>query len=396
MLLAKGMKSLQLSLNELIPKLGLPALSVTNMAYSKARRKLKHTAFIALNQLAVVDVMYADQDYHTLYGFRILAVDGSKVQLPTNEATAREFGTLAYRNNPPNNRLPVEGEHSYAQASVLYDVLNRVAIDALLMPAHAYEVDLAASHLQHTQATDLVTYDRGYCSFRMLALASQAEGEFLIRCHGNSFTAVNDMLAGKGPDDVITELEAPRKFLADPKNKGLRAKLTVRFVRVTLNDGSYEVLATSLLDQDKYPLAIFKELYYCRWGIETFYGILKTRLGLENFSGLSPEAIRQDFFATVLLTGIESIFTEEAEATLSRLPAGHAKKVNKAVSFNAIKHHAFELFMSTKPQPQILNELTELFMQSPTLIRIGRNPPRKQSSSHRILGFWKRRRKAVF
>ncbi|MFZ2545394.1 MAG: hypothetical protein WAW80_05445 [Candidatus Saccharimonadales bacterium] len=85
------MKSLQLSLNELIPKLGLPALSVTNMAYSKARRKLKHTAFIALNQLAVVDVMYADQDYHTLYGFRILAVDGSKVQLPTNEATARDI-----------------------------------------------------------------------------------------------------------------------------------------------------------------------------------------------------------------------------------------------------------------------------------------------------------------
>ena len=102
-------------------------------------------------------------------------------------------------------------------------------------------------------------------------------------------------------------------------------------------------------------------MYYLRWGIETFYGILKTRLGLENFSGYSPEAVRQDFFATIFLTGVESILTEDAEKQLNQQHSGHPKKVNKAVSFNAIKNRAFELFMSDAPEEQTLEELTALF-----------------------------------
>ena len=172
--------------------------------------------------------------------------------------------------------------------------------------------------------------------------------------------------------------------------------LYTSFVRVVLDSGEYEVLATSLTNQEKYPLADFKELYYFRWGIETFYGILKTRLNLENFSGYSVEAIQQDFHVAVLLTGVESILTEDAEAQLSKQHGGHPKKVNKVVSFNAIKDHAFELFYSTAPQEEVLEELTELFTKNPTLIRKDRKPPRNNPSSHRILGFWKRQRKMVF
>jgi hypothetical protein len=336
--------------------------------------------------------MYGDGDYRTFKGLRILAVDGSKVQLPTNNETTEVFGTFAYRSALPQ----VHGEHSYALASVLYDVLNRVAVDAQLLPARAYEVDVAADHLAQTQEDDLVVYDRGYCSFRMLALASQAHGHFLVRCHDNSFQVANTMLRGEGPDDVITEITANQKFLANPKNEGLPRKLTVRFVRVALDNGEFEVLATSLLDQQQFTPGDFKQLYWFRWGIETFYGVLKTRLGLENFSGLSVESIRQDFYAAVLLTGIESILTEDAEEALEQQIGGRPKKVNKAVSFNAIKYRAFELFMSDAPQDETLEELTELFTTNPTLIRKDRKPPRNNSSSHRILGFWKRKRKAVF
>jgi hypothetical protein len=179
-------------------------------------------------------------------------------------------------------------------------------------------------------------------------------------------------------------------------NKDLPKTLTVRFVRVRLDNGEYEVLATSVLDQQNYPTTIFKELYYCRWGIETFYGILKTRLNLENFSGYSVEAIRQDFHVAILLTGVESILTEDAERALQKQPGGHPKKVDRAVSFNAIKNHAFALFMSTAPQDEVLEELTALFMQNPTLVRKDRRPPRFSTSSHQLLGFWRRKRKMVF
>jgi hypothetical protein len=239
MLMTKGGKSLQLSLNAFIPKLGLPSRTVSRVAYSKARRKLKHTFFIALNQETVVKAMYETSDYQTWKERRILAVDGSKVMLPTNDETIEEFGVLRY-----DNGAGAAGEHSYAVASVLYDVLNRVAIDAVLDPAHAYEVDLAAGHLGHTKTDDLVIYDRGYCSYRMMALAFQAQGDFLIRVPSGRFNVATDMLLGNGPDDVVVTLSAPAGFAKDPSHQGLPMTLTVRFVRVTLDNGQYEVLAT--------------------------------------------------------------------------------------------------------------------------------------------------------
>ena len=390
LMLMKGGKSLQISLNSLLPKLGRVQVTVDKSAYSRARRKFQYTAFIELNERAVVNVMYGDGDYRTWNGHRILAVDGSKVMLPTNDETVEEFGTLSY--HTPYG----VGEHCYAVASVLYDALNRVAVHALLEPAHSYEGDLAVKHLKHTKRKDLVIYDRGYCSYLMMAQTISSGSDFLIRCPGGRFRVAADMLTGKGPDDAMTTLSAPPKLLADPKNAGLPKTLTVRFVRVTLDTGEYEVLVTSLTNQAVYVTADFKELYWLRWGIETFYGILKTRLILENFSGYSPAAIRQDFFATIFLTGIETLMTMDTEADLTKQRGGHPKKVNKAVSFSTIKEHAFELFYSREPQEKILAELAVLFTSSPTLIRKDRKPPRKNSTSQQILGFWKRTRKTVF
>lgn len=392
LLLAKGMKSLQLSLNEIIPKLGLAEQTVSKVAYSKARRKLKHTAFIELNWEVVVRTMYEDGDYRTYRGMRILATDGSKILLPTNPETEAEFGTVAYY----NKQHEAKGARVYAVASVLYDVLNRVALDAQLAPCHSYEVDLAIQALPYIQRDDLVIHDRAYSTYRMLARLSQTPGNYLIRCTDKRFTVATAMLHGEGPDDVVVELTPPPRFERNPKHRGLPDSLTVRFVRITLDNGEYEVLVTSLLDQKAYPTVIFKELYYLRWGVETFYGILKTRLGLENFSGFSPEAIRQDFFAAILLTGIESIFTADAETVLSKQHGGHSKQVNKAVSFNAIKYRAFELFYSKEPREEVLRQLDELFVTSPTLIHKDRKPPRSSSSSHTLLNYWRRKRKAVF
>jgi hypothetical protein len=52
------------------------------------------------------------------------------------------------------------GEHCYGRASVLYDVLNRIAVDATLTAIKTCEVDLAIAHKQHTTASDLLLMDR--------------------------------------------------------------------------------------------------------------------------------------------------------------------------------------------------------------------------------------------
>lgn len=390
MLISKSMKSLQLSLNELIPKLNLKKSSVTAMAYSKARSKLSHTAFIELNDRAVVQTMYEDNNYQTWHGLRLLAVDGSRVRLPNNNATATAFGTIAYRSKQANGAF---GEYCNARASVLYDVLNRVALNATLAHCTSNEATLAEAHLAKLAEDDLVIYDRFYAGYRMMALCSVAKGHFLIRCSRSSFAVARAMFKPGGPDDITIKLTPNWHVTSDPVNRHLPSSLNVRLVRVVLPSGEYEILVTSLLDRDMYPLELFLELYHYRWGIETFYGKLKTRLGLENFSGLSVEAVMQDFYVAVFLTGIETLFTEDATARLSQHTNGHPKQVNKAVSFNVIKQHAFELFMSKQPIDDILDRLTELFVMNPVLIRSDKRPPRGSLSVAKQLNHWRYKRK---
>ena len=156
------------------------------------------------------------------------------------------------------------------------------------------------------------------------------------------------------------------------------------------------MLVTSLLDTVRYPTADFLELYGLRWGVETFYGLLKTRLGLENFSGTGSEAVRQDFHAAVYLTGLEAILTVEAQTTLDAKTTVHAQTVNRAVSFNAIKHRALDLLFSDMDTATLCQQLTALFLTNPTLDRPQRNPPRQTSSSRTLLDFHKRQKKHCY
>jgi len=97
------------------------------------------------------------------------------------------------------------------------------------------------------------------------------------------------------------------------------------------------------MTQTYFPTKDFKELYWNRWGVETFYGVLKTRLNLENFTGLSPESVKQDFYSSIYLTGLEAILTEDVEKILNQKPVENPQKVNKVISFNTIKNKAFEI-----------------------------------------------------
>jgi hypothetical protein len=391
LILRKSVKSLQNVLNEAMTWLALAP--VTASAYSQARYKLKHTAFIELNQEAVVKTLYSDEHYQSYWGFRVLAVDGSKLILPDSEEVREAFGTLPWSTGKTSER---QGERPYALASVLYDVLNRVALDATLGRANAYEVDLAIGHLAHTRAGDLLTLDRNYPSFRLLAELSQRQRDFVIRCSSASFRPARRMLKGEGPDSQVVTLTPCAEQAPRMRQQGLPASLTVRFVRVRLSTGEYEVLVTSLCDETQYPSQGFLELYRLRWGIETFYGLLKTRLELENFTGTGAEAVKQDFHATVYLSGLESLLTDAAQAQLDAKETKYPQTVNRAVSFNAIKNQALDLLLGDGETDSLLERLTALFLTSPCLERSHRNPPRNKTSARTLLDFMKRRKKHCF
>jgi len=110
--LGKSVKSLQLVLNEFFAKLAINiAITVCSAsAFVQARAKLSHKAFIELNQKAVVETFYTNGNYKTYRGFRLLAVDGSKVILPNEDKIIDYFGSI----NIANQLETTTGEYPVA------------------------------------------------------------------------------------------------------------------------------------------------------------------------------------------------------------------------------------------------------------------------------------------
>jgi len=406
LILQKSMKSIQLILNEFTSFSDLKP--VTCSAFTQARSHLKHTAFIGLNKKAIVNVVYEDGDYKRYKGrFRLLSTDGSEVILPNDEDIRKEFGAINYTNGKDDQ---IAGSKPQATASVMYDVLNHVATDSISGHSGAYEADLAEEHLSCTCGNDLIPVDRNYTSYRFLACMSQYGRDFVGRCAKNSFKAVRELSEGKGKDSRIVRLKP--SDMKEVKELGLPEEIKIRFVRVRPDTGGTEISVTSLIDDELYITEEFKELYNMRRGVETFYGVLKTRLNLENFTGKTAESVKQDFYATIYLTGSESVLTREVDEELEEKSSQvhnsnedkksegktpeYQHKVNKAVSFNAIKNHVFNLFYLEKDN-DILSEKPEaLFRMNTICVRKGRKTERKKQSSDRLLNYHKRIRKICY
>jgi len=88
LILKKSLKSLQLVLNELALEQDMPP--VTASAFTQARANLHHTAFIELNQKAIVNVMYCDNNVKLYKGMRVIGIDGSKILLPQHKSIIKE------------------------------------------------------------------------------------------------------------------------------------------------------------------------------------------------------------------------------------------------------------------------------------------------------------------
>jgi hypothetical protein len=266
----------------------------------------------------------------------------------------------------------------------------------VLAEARAYEVDLAIGHLNHTTAMDLIVADRGYASYSFFATLLQQNRDFVIRCSAGSFAVAQEMLQGHGSANRVVVLKAPGKHKKELAAQGIPFEIRVRFVRILLKTGEYEVVASSLLDKSAYTSDDMSEIYRLRWEIEGFYAVLKTRLHLENFSGKSVESVRQDFYSTVYLTGVESILTADSNAELAEREVKHPLQVNKAVSFNAIKNQVFDLFNSKKDVATVVEKLEQLFLMNPVTCRKDRHVPRQKKSDNSLLNYWKRKRKIAY
>lgn len=300
--------------------------SVSAAALCIARRALKFTVFIALNQRFLQRI--ADPGLRTRWhGWRVMAVDGSILNLPATGELYRHFGGQ----RQGIRTLPM------ARLSQLLDVDSGLSWHAEVAPLAICERVLAAEHVEHAPADAVLLYDRGYPSFFLVAWHHKWLRQFCMRVPRGFHAGVDALLSSPDAPKQISisanasacRLCAEHAVAAEP--------LTVRLVRVQLSSGEVEILMTSFLEA-RYPDADFKALYAQRWSVEGDFRIQKSRLQMENFSGKRAHVIAQDVHAKILtknlvcwLTACAQAHLDEAAATTVIHPTPRPKPSTQAV-----------------------------------------------------------------
>lgn len=269
LILRNSVKSIQLVLNEFVID-AKKDFSITAGAFTKARKKLKHTAYSELND-DIIDIYYKDQNIKRYWGFRILAFDGSKITLPFNNEVKLKFGSKPIGNHTGQDL----GEYSRATFQACYDVLNHIAVKSIFGHGSSYEADLAEEMIPSIKQNDLSIYDRGYASYPFMARLIKEKKPFIIRCPKLSFTAVQRMFNDTSHESMTVIIDVPYRHQKEVKKLCLPSTIKIRLIRIVLSSGEIEVLATSLIDEHLFPAKEFKYLYSLRWGVETFFQRLK-------------------------------------------------------------------------------------------------------------------------
>lgn len=354
----------------------------TKGAFTQARSKLNAWAFVRLNEVAV-DTFYEGAEYYAWNGMRLLAVDGTRLVLPNHPSIKAEFGECSFGPKADSRR-------SMAIGSMLYDVLNQITIDAQLAPFKSIngkkssEMSLLEKHMQKLKSNDLLLLDRGYPSILLFFKLQAMSVEFCVRMKGSWWKEVRDFKESGEKERIVTFIlpnKDKHKMEAYPqwKNKAIKCRL----VRVELDTGEIEILCTSLIDKELYPYEQFKELYHYRWNEEEAYKLLKCRMELENFSGKTAKAIKQDFHAKVFLLTLSAAYAHPIEEKVraeykADEQRKYDQKINRTNSISMTKDILVGIFLK-KQYEKALDCFDKIVYSTREVIR----PNRKNERKHR-------------
>lgn len=315
---------------------------ITSSAFVQQRSKIKSSAFEAI--FLSFNTLCRGIDTKRFMGYRLIAVDGSDINLPYNpnaETYLEQPGTKGF---------------NLLHLNALYDVCNKTYVDiSLRTPAFANEQDalICMMERQTFEEKTIIVADRGYESYNTFAHYIEKENvDFVCRLrHGNGgMRAVCNLPLKELDQEVEFEIttsqtkedkENNRIFIKTGSKTGKKLspktrvgrwdfcspyKMRLRIVRFLLDSGEYETIATSL-PRERFSTDDIKELYHMRWGIETSFRELKYVIGLVNFHCKKEDLLKQEIIAAVIMYNYCSRISNQA-IVKNRVKTVYAYKIN--------------------------------------------------------------------
>lgn len=365
--------------------------SPSSSAFIQQRQKINEFAFPSLFSLFV---KHTDKD--RLYkGYRLLAADGSDIQIPTDSKhTASYFhGT--------NGQAP----YNLLHLDAVYDLCQHTYLDAQVCGRrNSDERGTLCEMVDRSDITNaLIIADRGYESYNLMAHIQEKGWKFLIRIKDISSSGIASGLELPDSDefDLFCPIQLTRRrktetitLLADKNHYKWIATSTpfdylpagshkhdpiafyylpFRIVRLKLSDSSYETVITNL-DAEYFPPEELKHLYGMRWGIETSFRELKYTVGLLHFHAKKVENITQEIYARLIMYNFSELIT--SHVVIQKFERKHPCKANFSVAVQVCRQ-----FLRGNVSPP---DVEATIGKNLSVIRPGRNNPRNTVIKHAV------------
>lgn len=350
--------TLSVKLNEQHECVGACGDPPSAQAFSKARMRMNEAPFRMLfSRMVRLEYGYRKERsaLAMVDGMLVLAIDGSIVQLPNLPGFRERY-------------FDVGGSPS-ALMSVLYDTMNGRILEADLSDARD---ERAAAMRLIEQAEDIapripkvILFDRGYASFELVKYLEDKGLRYCFRIK-RGFRAIDSIGLGKIEEITFGDVNA-------------------RAMRLVLPSGEVEMLLTNI-DDGKWTVQDFADLYHMRWGIEEEYKNLKRRLHLEAFTGKTENTVRQDFWASLLADNMLGIIESEMNDEIQEIRKGKGNRYEYEANRSALVGHfrSYYYKILSEPDPGMREEMMRHMMEMARRLVIPIKPGRSNPRTRRI------------
>ena len=290
----------------------------TSSAFVQQRDKISPKAFSTL--FSMINHAF-DQDIR-YKGYRLMAVDGSHVHVPTNPQDTDSFVKCTESERP----------HNEFHLNVMFDILQKVYTDAVVQKYRTQNEDKAMIEMTERASYPkaIAICDRGYESYNNMAHLQESSWKYIIRIKEPGGYGIADGL--QLPDSTEFDLSV-NLSITRRKNKETKELLTnknqyryipnkvkfdylstkfkrtdpaefftlnFRIVRIEIKEDTFEMLVTNL-SEEEFPKEELKKLYAMRWGIETSFRNLKYIVGMLGFHSRKSESVTQEIYASLIM-----------------------------------------------------------------------------------------------
>jgi len=279
---------------------GLPACSADTGAYCKARSRLPEAVLARLARDTGRRCQDEAPEGWRWNGRAVKVVDGTTVSMPDTPANQQQYPQS--RSQEPGVGFPV------ARLVVLFSLAVGTALDCALGPCRGKrtgETALLHSLRHNLKADDILLADRYYGSYWEMALAKQSGADMVCRLHqGRKIDFRRGRRLGRG--DHVVAWAKPRRpgWMDEATYAALPEALQVRETRVHVVYPGFRtrvlVVATTLLDAERYPPRDVGLLYRVRWYAEVDLRALKQTMQMDVLRGQTPPMVRKEVWAHLL------------------------------------------------------------------------------------------------